>query len=162
MNRSWLVTLVAAVIAPTPAVAHPVPRRSHDRVIEVRLRPNEVAVDFRLEVDEWTVVFVDLPAFLEPSEMKRLTKPAEFYQAYVQRIAPLLADQVYVRLDGKPLQLRCVDMQFQVRDSLQCEFIFQADLTPPQGRSYCLDVRDDTYLQEPGRVKLSLAESEGV
>jgi ABC-type nickel/cobalt efflux system permease component RcnA len=139
-----------------------VPRRSHDRVIEVRLRPTEVAVDFRLEVDEWTVVFVDLPALLEPSEMKRLAKPSEFYETYVRRIAPLLADHVYVTLDGQPLTLRCVDTQFVVRDSLQCEFIFQADLTPAQGRPYRLDVRDDTYSQEPGRVKLSLAESEGV
>lgn len=162
MKWFWLLSLGLAVTWATPAVAHPVPRRSHDRVIEVRLRPNEVAVDFRLEVDEWTVVFVDLPALLEPSDMKRLTKPNEFYETYVRRIAPVLADQVYVTLDGQPLALRCVDTQFHVRDSLQCEFIFQADLTPAQGRRYRLEVRDDTYPQEPGRVKLSLAEGEGV
>jgi len=162
MRRFWLLSLLAAVMWTTPAGAHPVPRRSHDRVVEVRLRRTEVAVSFRLEVDEWTVVFVELPALLAPSDMKRLTKPAEFYEAYVERIAPLLVDQVYVSLDGKPLALRCVDVQFQVRDSLQCEFIFQADLSPALGRSYRLDVRDDTYPQEPGRVKLSLAEGEGV
>src|SRR5438132_7273550 len=159
MRRLWLLSLAWLTALTALAFAHPVPRRSHDRVIEVRLRPTEVAVDFRLEVDEWTVVFVDLPALIEPSEMKRLTKPAEFYNAYVQRIAPLLADQVYVTLDGQALPLRCVDVQFQVRDSLQCEFIFQADLTPALGRAYRLDVRDDTYAQEPGRVKLSLAEA---
>src|SRR5262245_18753855 len=119
MTRWWLLIVIATVMWATPAVAHPVPRRSHDRVIEVRLRPTEVAVNFRLEVDEWTVVFVDLPALLEPSDLKRLTKPSEFYEAYVQRVAPLLADQVYVTLDGKPLPLRCVDVQFQVRDSVQ-------------------------------------------
>src|SRR5262249_13859718 len=128
MRRLWLLTLVSAVLCATPTAAHPVPRRAPHPPPSVPRRATGGAAQVRLEVDEWTVVFVDLPAFLEPSEMKRLTKPAEFYQAYVQRIAPLLADQVYVRLDGKPLQLRCVDMQFQVRDSLQCEFIFQADL----------------------------------
>src|SRR5262245_33496927 len=162
MRRLWVLSLVSVMSWAMPAAAHPVPRRSHDRVIEVRLRPNEVAIDFRLEVDEWTVVFVDLPALLEPSDMKRLTKPNEFYEAYVGRIAPLLADQVYVTLDGQPLALRCVDTQFHVRDSLQCELIFQADLTPAQGRRYRLEVRDDTYPQEPGRVKLSLTEGEGV
>jgi len=162
MTRWWLLSVISTVMWATPAVAHPVPRRSHDRVIEVRLRPTEVAVNFRLEVDEWTVVFVDLPALLEPSDLKRLTKPSEFYETFVQRIAPLLADQVYVTLDGKPLPLRCVDVQFQVRDSVQCEFIFQADLSALPGRSYRLDVRDDTYPQEPGRVKLSLAEGDGV
>src|SRR5207245_1747315 len=69
---------------------------------------------------------------------------------------------VYVTLDGQALPLRCVDVQFQVRDSLQCEFIFQADLTPALGRAYRLDVRDDTYPQEPGRVKLSLSEADGI
>ncbi|HTK75315.1 MAG TPA: hypothetical protein VL371_08655 [Gemmataceae bacterium] len=161
MRRAWLLGLISLMWA-MPAGAHPVPRRSHDRVVEVRLRQTEVAVSFRLEVDEWTVVFVDLPALLEPSEMKRLTKPAEFYSAYVERIAPLLADQVFVTLDGKPLTLRCVDVQHQVRDSVQCEFIFQADATVALGRQHRLEVRDDTYPQEPGRVKLSLAEGDGI
>src|SRR5207244_5058422 len=96
MRRLWLLSLISAVMWATPALAHPVPRRSHDRVIEVRLRRTEVAVNFRLEVDEWTAVFVDLPALLEQSEMKRLTKRSEFYDTYVRRIASLLGDPLYV------------------------------------------------------------------
>jgi ABC-type nickel/cobalt efflux system permease component RcnA len=162
MRRSWLLSLILAMAWATPVAAHPVPRRSHDRIIDVSIRRTEVAIDFRIEVDEWTVVFVDLPALLEPADMKRLTKPNEFYETYVERIAPLLADQMYVTLNGQPLQLRCVDVRFQARDSLQCQFIFQADLTLALGRDHRLEVRDDTYPHEPGRVKLYLWEGEGV
>src|SRR5438445_4474301 len=107
MRRLWLLSLAWLTALTALAFAHPVPRRSHDRLIEVRLRRTEIAVDFRLEVDEWTVVFVDLPALLGPSDLERLTKPSEFYETYVERIASLLADHVYVTLDAHPLVLRC-------------------------------------------------------
>src|SRR5581483_660752 len=109
----WL--LVATVgLFPVAALAHPVPTKTHLRTIDVSLRPTELCVHYRLEVDEWTVVYVDLPALLDAGELRALTKPSEFYDTYQRRMAALLADQLLVTLDDKALTLRCVEQRYEV------------------------------------------------
>jgi ABC-type nickel/cobalt efflux system permease component RcnA len=154
--------LVALPLYPTAAQAHPVPTRSHLRTIDVRLRPNELCVHFRLEVDEWTVVYVDLPALLDAAELRSLAKPSEFYDAYLRRMAPLLADQLLATLDDQTVTLRCVEQRYEVLDHLRCEYIFQADWSPKLGVGHRLELRDTTFEREPGRVRLTLAEDEAV
>src|SRR5262245_52174713 len=124
MNRPCLYRCLLAVaavgLAPAAALAHPVPTKAHVRTIDVSLRPTELCVHYRLEVDEWTVVYVDLPALLDAAELRKLTKPSEFYDLFLRRTAPLLADQLLVTLDDKPLTLRCVEQRYEVLDHLRC------------------------------------------
>src|SRR5215813_9071293 len=100
-------------LCPWTALAHPVPKRDYLRTIEVRLRPDEVSIQYVLEVDEWTAVFLDLPALLDEAELRTMTKPSQFYNAYLRRLAPLLADQLLVTLDDKPTTLRCVEQRYE-------------------------------------------------
>src|SRR5262245_32308415 len=149
-------------LLPSVGSAHPVPSGAHLRAIEVRPRPNELCVYYRLEVDQFTTVYVDSKGLIDDAELKRLKTPSEFYEVYTRRLAPLLADQLAASLNDKPLTLRCVEHRFEVLDHLRCDFIFQADWAPAPGVEHELEFHDPTYDREPGRVKLSLSEDAAV
>src|SRR5262245_24614833 len=104
----------------SPLRAHPVPRKEHDRTIVVKLTPDAVVVEYRLEVDEWTVVFVDLPGIDDVVDLKKLSKPQEFYEAFTSGYAPFFANNLTATLDGKPLTFRCVERKYEVIDHLRC------------------------------------------
>src|SRR5262245_35401838 len=74
--RSFVLLLLAAACWLRAAAlhAHPVPRGTHDRILQVRLTPEAVLVDYRLEVDQWTIVFQDLPAVAEKADLARLSR----------------------------------------------------------------------------------------
>jgi nickel/cobalt exporter len=158
----YAIATFAAVALPPAVQAHPVPTRAHMRTVDVNVRPNELCVHYRLEVDEWTVVYVDLPALLDAGELKELRKPSQFYDTFLRRTAPLLADQLIVTLDDQPVTLRCVEQRYEVLDHLRCEYIFQADWSPKPGTAHRLEFHDTTYEREPGRVRLTLAEDAAV
>src|SRR5262245_15003488 len=107
---------LALLFANTPAHAHPVPRRQHDRTIVVKLTPKAVLVEYRLEVDEFTVVFDDLPAAASSEDLAKLSKPVDFYDAFTRYYAPILADNLLATLDQKPLAFRCRERHQSVRD----------------------------------------------
>jgi ABC-type nickel/cobalt efflux system permease component RcnA len=157
----FLVTL--SLLALAPAVhAHPVARQSHDRVITIRLTPDAVVVEYRLEVDSWTVVFVDLPAVRDQVDLGQLTQPREFYQAFTRVYAPILANNLDASLDGKPLTFTCVGHSHEDKDSVQCAFHFRAPWKPGPGSRHTLTFREGNYETEAGLVKLSLAAGNGV
>jgi ABC-type nickel/cobalt efflux system permease component RcnA len=138
------------------AVAHPVPSQAHLRTVDLRLRPQELCVYYRLDVDQLTV----LREMVEAGKDKGLSKPTEFYEAYLQWQGPLIADQLFVSLGDKPLTLRVVEQKYEVLDHLRCEFIFVADWAPVGEQQ--VEFRDESFPKEPGRVKLSLSEEGGV
>jgi ABC-type nickel/cobalt efflux system permease component RcnA len=161
-QRAVLLALLALTCAAGAAQAHPVPKQSHDRVIGVRLTPDAVVVDYALEVDSWTVVFVDLPAVRDQVDLAKLTQPREFYQAFTRVYAPILADNLDARLDGKPLTFTCTEHSHQDRDSVQCRFRFRAPWQPSPGTRHTFTFREGNYETEAGLVKLSLAAGDGV
>src|SRR5438874_2493237 len=91
LGRFFLLCLLSALSAFSAVSrcdAHPVPQRKHDRELVVHLRPAEVVVNYRLEVDDFTVVFVDLPGVVddagvtfgdksEPDEALKKKAPAD-------------------------------------------------------------------------------------
>jgi ABC-type nickel/cobalt efflux system permease component RcnA len=163
MNK-LLVALCSFVIGlSSTAHAHPVPRRSHDRTIQVRLTADPptgqvvVVVDYRLEVDEWTVVYVDLPAFSDQVDLTRLAKPRDFYEAFTRCYAPILADNLLATVDQKPLSFTCVRHGHEVLDHLRCDFVFQASLKVRPGQAHEFTFREGNYELEAGMIRLSLA-----
>src|SRR5579871_2940187 len=93
LPRAWhglALVLGLVLVAASVAEAHPVPRLSHDRTIVVHLTPDAVLVDYRLEIDDWTIVFLDLPAVDDKVDLKKLRKPEEFYEAFTRCYAPIL------------------------------------------------------------------------
>jgi ABC-type nickel/cobalt efflux system permease component RcnA len=138
------------------AEAHPIPRLARDRTIEVRLTRDAVVVNYRLEVDEWTVVALDLPAVSDKVDLTRLSKPRDFYEAFTRAYAPILADNLTARLDGRPLPFTCVKQDHEVLDHLRCDFVFRAPWQPrPDGRQE-FTFREGNYELEPGQVRVSL------
>src|SRR3989442_130373 len=128
---SLFILILIPVLRSPSAHAHPVPRRIHDRTIIVRLESDKVIVDYRLEVDEFTVVYDDLPAFSDQIDLTRLSKPDEFYEAFVRCYAPVLAGNLVASVDGKPLTFSWGKPRYTLRDELgqklghlRCDFRF--------------------------------------
>src|SRR5262245_37414281 len=124
--RSSLFVLFVLFVVP-PVFSHPVPRQAHDRTIVVHLTADGVTVDYRVEVDDWTVVYVDLPAIDDRVDLKKLSKPKDYYDAFVDGYAPLFANNFTATLDGQPLKFTCVKRQHQLIDHLRCDFVFKAE-----------------------------------
>jgi nickel/cobalt transporter (NicO) family protein len=180
ISRSFLVTLLAWMLAGSSflpsADAHPVPRRAHDRTIVVRLSQDKVIIDYRLEVDEFTVVYEDLPAFSDQIDLTRLTRPEEFYEAFTRCYAPVLAGNLVAKVDGKPLTFTWEHPRYTLRDEqgqklghLRCDFRFEADtgvvtdrIRQGDSNPHEFHFRETNYELEEGRIRLSLVGSEGV
>jgi ABC-type nickel/cobalt efflux system permease component RcnA len=162
LNAFILISIL--FLAPLPDVrAHPVPRRVHDRTIVVKLGPGKVIVAYRLEVDEFTVVYDDLPAFSDQIDLAKLTKPDDFYDAFTRCYAPVLAGNLIAKLDGAPLAFTCKRRTHTLLDEddkklghLRCDFEFQADWQLKSNSSYEFQFRETNYELEEGRIRLLL------
>jgi nickel/cobalt transporter (NicO) family protein len=162
----WLLPLVVllCVLCVSVVNSHPVPRRNHDRTIIVRLTGNALVVDYRLELDEFTGVYIDLPAVMERAELAALSSPAEFYQAFMERYAPILGDNLLARLDqGELLSFRCVkylhrtqDENGQALDHLRFDFRFEAPWPAGFAGKHRLAFEEGNYKLEEGLIALAL------
>src|SRR5205807_665984 len=173
----------------TAALARP--QRAHDRTIAVRLAADAdnsriiVNVAYRLEIDEFTVVFDDLPALGDKVELSKLRAPDEFYDAFTRCYAPILAANLLARLDGKPLEFVCIQKSHQLKDEngvplnhLRCDFVFEARSPASAVRAFwprpgvpfplvltdfilagthTLTFREGNYELEEGYIRASLA-----
>jgi nickel/cobalt exporter len=153
----WLLLVLStmASVLGTRAFAHPVPKKIHDRVITVRLAADSVTVAYHLELDELTA-FEELSAVAEQADLAKVTRD-NFYDTFTRLYAPVLAGNLTATLDGKPLDFRCVRRQAEVKDSVWCDFVFQATWQlSPSGR-HTFIFREGNYEEEAGQIKLSLA-----
>jgi ABC-type nickel/cobalt efflux system permease component RcnA len=112
-------------------------------------------------LDQFTTVYKDSRGLIDDAEVKQLRTPAAFYGEFARRLGPILADQLDVTLDGRPVPLRCLEQRFEVSDHLVCEFLFQADWSLGNA-DHEVWFHDRTFDGELGRVKLSLDEDEAV
>jgi ABC-type nickel/cobalt efflux system permease component RcnA len=147
----------------TPCSAHPVPQKAHDRTIVIRLTKDAVIVDYRLEVNEFTVVYDDLPAIGDQTDLTKLTKPAEFYEAFLSCYAPILRDNLLARVDDKPLTFSCLKKEYHLRDKdgkalghLRCDFRFRAPIHLGPQKPHQFKFREVNYELEEGKIRLSL------
>ncbi len=155
------ILMAVAVCAPA-AFAHPVPSAAHVRIVTVCLRPTELCVRYRLELDQFTTVYTDSKGLFEDTEMKQFNTPTTFYAEFTRRLAPVLADQLHATVDDRTVILRCIEQRFEVSDHLICEFLFQADWSLRPAVGHCLEFDDQTYSNEQGRVRLSLEEDAAI
>jgi ABC-type nickel/cobalt efflux system permease component RcnA len=124
-----------------------------------------VLVNYRLEVDEFTVVFDDLPALGDKIELSKFSKPQEYYEAFTTRYAPILAGNLAVRLDQQSLELTCTKHAYTLKDEagqplghLRCDFVFEA-AAPVSGTAdlqHEFRFREGNYELEEGQIRLSL------
>src|SRR5262249_42060912 len=142
---------------------------AHDRTIVVNLAPDKVIVDYRLDVDEFTVVYDDLPAFSDQIDLTRLTKPDEFYELFTRCYAPVIAGNLVAKLDGKPIGFTCVKRTHTLRDELgqklghlRSDFQFQANWVLSPEQSHELQFREGNYELEEGKIRISFFPMKGI
>jgi hypothetical protein len=135
--------------------AHPVPVRNYLRTLVVRLTKDAVIVDYRLELDPSTA-HDDLIAISELGDLAKLSKPRDFYEAFIDRYAPIFADNLVAKLDGQSLTFTCVQKEFQTLDHLRCAFQFRAPWQLRGGTRHDFRFWDSNYEFEQGEVSLTL------
>jgi nickel/cobalt exporter len=146
--------LLLSSLAWAPAArAHPVPKDNHDRTLVVRLTPEAVLVDYRLELDEARAAR-DLPK----NEIAKISSRREFYETFTRFSARHLADNLVARLDGVSLTFACARQRYEVLDHLRCEYHFRAPWAPAAGKEHRFDFREGNYdLDDFSQVRLHLA-----
>jgi ABC-type nickel/cobalt efflux system permease component RcnA len=141
------------------AAAHPVPRGDHDRTAAIRISATSVRVEYRVEVDPWTLVYVDVAN--SDIDTTGFRKPSDWYGSFAAYAADRLADGLRATVDDKPLSFRCESQKFEVLDHVRFDFVFAADVPDTPGR-HAFAFEDRNYLRQAGKQTLTLAAGDGV
>jgi ABC-type nickel/cobalt efflux system permease component RcnA len=151
----WLAPLVLLALGVLPCRAHLVPKDNHDRTILVRLEPEGVVVDYRLEVDELRAA-EDMPRNL----LVGLSNRRDLAAAYARYQAPILAGNLDARLDGGELEFRCQSQHSEILDHVRCDFRFFAPWKLGPEGSHSFQFREGNYeLDSISAIRLSLTVS---
>ncbi len=143
--KVFLLCLLCASVV-RPAIAHPVPKDNHDRTTVVRLTPADVEVAYTLDLDEGRAA-----RDVAREELAGVSTPEEFHQAFARWLAPILANNLDARLDGKPLTFACAKLAATDQEDgkpllhLRCSFLFKAPWEPAPGRAYAFTFREANY-----------------
>src|SRR5262245_6710488 len=174
----WICISLAIFGCTTSLRAHPVPKSNHDRTITVRLeksaKPDHIGIriDYRLEVDETTVLLEDMLPFKDEVDfVKYRGKPLEYYREYMRIYAPILADRMPARFNGKPVELACsekertprlVDENGEPLGHLRCEFVFRAEVPLPADQDSTLWFREANFQLQAGQIIVLFANDAGL
>ncbi len=141
--RAIVLAAVALLVAALPSRAHPVPKDNHDRTIVVRLTPEAVVIDYRLEVDEFRAL-----RDLEGVELGRLRDRKDIHAAYLRHFAPLLMNNLVVRLDGREVDLTCAQQSFRLLDHVRCDYRFVGKWRLDAGRPHAFRFDDGNFHED--------------
>ena len=151
MRRSLLSLLVAFSLANT-LLAHPVPRDNRDRTIVVRITPTSLIVDYRLEVDETSLV-----RELTREEAAKVTSRADLLEIFSKSFGETANRNLDATLDGQELHFQCVDRKVAATDHVRCDYRFVAPLSLQPGSEHKLKFHECNYVtDEFSRLCLSL------
>src|ERR1051325_3643773 len=165
-----LLTFAALWLLSSNASAHPVLKDNHDRTIVVRLQkgsaPNKlvVRVEYRLEVDEATVLLNDMRSFKDQVNPFDYANKLDYYAEFTKIYAPIYADRLIARIDKKPpADFRCDSHKARLQDDdgkslghLRCDFVFVAEVDISATSKVLFSFREQNYLLHKGLIALSL------
>ena len=162
--------ILSLLVLPPLAGAHPVPRSNHDRTIVVRLQPGPqpdqvvVWVDYRLEVDPVTVILEDMKPFADEIDITQFKIRHDYFQEFTRIFAPILADRLIAKHNGKMIEFTCVsrkstlmDEKGEPLDHLRSDFVFRAVLPCNPDRENDFTFREGNYQEQEGIINLSFA-----
>lgn len=150
-----LLTLLLLLCAAPPLAAHPLPNMRYDRTVAVRLTPDAVVVKYTLEVG-WFTMHLDGAKLLTADEIAKLDKSEKsFATLYGKKVAPAVAADLRVTVDGKPLPLRVEKIDLEFLDHLKCNFTLRAEW-PAGGTKRTLEIDDESLDGKPGVLNLTL------
>jgi nickel/cobalt exporter len=175
--------IAVVVLSVSMASAHPVPKDNHDRTIVVRLQkgdaPNQVRVrvEYRLEVDEETVLLRDMRDYRDEISYVDYfpQRPLEYYAHFTRIYAPIYAERFVAEANKKRLEpFRCVSRKEWLLDEdgkklghLRCDFVFESSFEAAPGQTIRFFFHDQTYLSsgiapEPGQLVLNAINETGL
>jgi ABC-type nickel/cobalt efflux system permease component RcnA len=145
--------------------AHPVPKENHDRIIDVRLTPDAVVVEYHLEIDGKRAQLDLIELELPPSEFAALTSETAVARTFIAQVGPILAYNLHARLDDKPLAFSVQEgrRDATVTDHLRFDFTFRAPWAPEAGRLHAFTFEEGNYHQKDfDRIQLTLTAGPGI
>lgn len=162
-DRRWSarpIVLLALVLVPASAIrvprceAHPVPRGEHYRNVTVTWRPDGVFVQYRLEIDEYTLL-TSTAAWVagQPGDARKPMGRRDIANAFIARMKEVIPDQLVGKLDGKDLSFTCTDARVDFLDSAQFRFRLKAAAPLAPGR-HRLEVEDLNFMDKKGRLAM--------
>jgi nickel/cobalt exporter len=168
--RIGLSVLIVCLVTPS-AFAHPVPKDTHDRTIQVRLQKGEkaneikVRVEYRVEVDETTVWSRDMDPFrdvVNPLDFRG--RPLAYYAEFAKLYGRIYADRLVVRVNKKEIDdFRVLSHAERLEDEdgkslghLRCDFVFESSFTLAAEESTKFRIREQNYLFDAGQVVMNL------
>jgi nickel/cobalt exporter len=182
-KRFYVLALVILGAIASHTRAHPVPKDNHDRTIVVRLQKTEtpnkirVRVEYRLEVDEETVLLRDMRDYRDEVSYVDYfpQRPLEYYAHYTRIYAPVFEERLAAEVNEQRLdRFRCVSRKERLLDEdgkklghLRCDFVFETSFDAAPGEKIHFFFHDQTYLSsgiaaEPGQLVLSLVNETGL
>jgi nickel/cobalt transporter (NicO) family protein len=134
--------------------AHPVPKDNHDRALVVRLTPEAVIVQYRLEVDELTGAS-ELPR----NDLAAILTRKDLHDAISRYLSEVMAENLVGRLDRAALRFRCTQRSYEVTDHLRCDYCFEAPWSPKTDARHSFSFRESNWeLDDFSRLSVQLTE----
>jgi nickel/cobalt exporter len=169
-SRLLAIVLGLFFVASGSLCAHPVPKDNHDRFITVRLLEGKTPdhlllhIEYRLEVDEATVVLDDMKPYRDEVDASLFAKkPLDYYSQFTRIYAPIYAENLLVKINGEPVPLTLQDRNQTLKDEkgeplghLRCTFIFQGQLALGTNQENTLTVHETNYRDQEGQIHLVL------
>jgi nickel/cobalt transporter (NicO) family protein len=159
IGRHWsLITVYWSLsfflLVPTGAEGHPVPRSEHDRNLTVNWWPDGVFIQYRLEIDEYTLL-TSVAKWIadQPGDTRKPVGRKEIAEAFIDRMKVVIPDSLVGKLDRKDLQFTCTEGKVEFLDSAQFRFRIKATIALGAGR-HTLEVEDLNFLDKTGRLAM--------
>ena len=134
------------------AQAHPVPRSEYDRNVTAEWRPDAVFVQYRVEIDEFTLVtIVARSPELFPLGPQKGVGRKQVADTYMARMREVIPDGLVGTVDGQPITFKAIESRVDFLDSVQFRFRLKAPFQLTPGR-HTLEVEDLNFIDKPGRL----------
>ena len=124
-----LLGLLAGMLCLGHASAHPIPRDTHDRTITISLNPTAALIEYHLEVDE-VVAAADLRRDGDGSA----AVGEDRHRVYLAHFTPIVLAGLRVDLDGRELDLECIEQRSRLGEHVYCTWRFRARYRLHEGR----------------------------
>lgn len=167
MSRRWMIAALTAGLLAGRAAAHPVPALTYDRTVRIKLTPAGIEAAYRIELNDYTML-LDGSQIISDEQRAKLKPGPGIRDAFMEALAPHLADRLEAWQDDRPLYFNCTSRTWKVDDHLYCDFTFVAPWAAPPGDGGRIRVllrkpeqREKIHL-EIGRLDLAFAEQQGL
>lgn len=174
MKRTLILFTLFLSLSPL-ARAHPVPKDAYDRTIVVHLEKHPkaghgfVRVNYRLEVDPFTVFTRDMEPYRDVVDFFAYRgKELEYYREFTKIYAPVFAEHLDVRFNGKSLLLQCVKHEPALKDEkgedlghVRGDFVYEAEFPWSADQAMEITFVDRTYQFQEGEIRANLSNDAG-